>query len=684
MLSVYMPRRHRVAPLPHLIAAGAVFAAACGDQRPSTEIQGPPGHLSIASVSPDTFRAGGQVTVTGTGFSTSLLSDTLLVDGVAANVISATDTELRAILPTTLPCSPPHLAVVSARAGGEEATSHQPIHAGVPRSLAVGQTLLLGRGDVACNDLPGGGARYLINVYSTATIPVQGPGFVATGSNGGATPSSAAGARMRGEPVRRTASPTWPATQLDLLRQALLQQTATRHADMLTRNAAFLRAHAAAFESLVDRHPRAASQMSRTPAAPPAVGSFRALALPVPSCSTPTIITARVAAVSRRAVVYEDTAQGWGSRLDSTFSAIGQIFDTEIYPSDSANFADPLILDSLTDHDGRIGLVFSQRVNSAGDQGLFSACDLLPATATEASNFGEYVYVGLLPSSFPNGPTVVIQEEPKVLAHETKHLASFAWRALHQAPPEAQWVEEGTALLAEEVWARDHVYRVAWKGNIGYDQSMFCDLHLTDSRCRGMEGIADEVYLLYHFLDSTGTRSPFGSASPGDFSFYDSGWSFMRWAVDRYAAKESVTLSAMTQSQSLGGIANIASVVGRPADEMIGNWSLALILDDDPSMASTPDANVASWNVYDILSGVRRDGAGIPALALFFARLPQAPVVETETSDFSLAHTGLFGGGFLPIRLTTTTAPTFSIGLAGATESSQAPPELRIAIARVR
>jgi IPT/TIG domain-containing protein len=655
----------RAALFPHLIAATVVFATACGDRSPSTEVQATHGLVSIASISPDTLRAGGQVTVTGSGFSTALLADTLLVDGVAANVVSASGTELRAILPTALPCAPPHLAVVSARAGGGEATSHQPIHAGVPRALAVGQTLLLDRSEVACNDLPGAGAGYLINVYSTITLPVQGAGFVATGSNGGAPTSSITDARR--------VSPTVPASPFDPFRQSWLQLRATRHADMLARNAAFLRAHGRAF----------ASRTSRAPAPLPAVGSIRSLALPIPSCSTPTIITARVAAVSRRAIVYEDTAQGWGSRLDSTFSQIGQIFDTEIYPSDSANFADPLITDSLTDHDGRIGLVFSERVNLAGDQGLFNPCDLLPPTPTEASNFGEYVYVGLLPSSFPNGATAVMQEEPMVLAHETKHLASFAWRALHHAPPDAQWVEEGMAVLAEEVWARDHVYRVPWKGNTGYDGSMFCDLHLTDSRCRGTDGITDEVYLLYHFLDSTSTRSPFGSAGPGDFSFYDSGWSFMRWAVDRYAATESATLRAMTQSQSLGGVAHIAAVIGRPADEMIGNWSLALILDDDPSMAATPDANVASWNVYDILSGVRRDAAGIPALAAFFAKLPQAPVVETEASDFTLAHAGLFGGGFLPIRVTTSSAPTFSIGLAGATESSQAPAELRIAIARV-
>lgn len=656
-----------VSPTRALIAASALFIAACGGERSSTDATGPSGRLSITSIAPDTLRGGGQVTVSGTGFSSFLLADALLVDGVAANVVSATDSQMRAILPATLPCAPPHLATVTVRAAGTTATARHPAHPGLPRSLAVGQVLLLGAGQAGCNDLPGAGARYQINVFSAIPSPIQSADFVATGSSSGVSSDASSSLGL---------APPGP-SRLDSGDGA-----AAHHLDRLRHDAAFLRAHAGAFASRAS----VGSRQARAPSTP-AVGSFRTLALPIPSCANPTMISARVAAVSRRAIVYEDTAQGWGDRMDSTFAEMAQIFDAEIYPSDSANFADPLLMDSLTDDDGRVGLVFSERVNLAGDQGLFSPCDLLPATPTQASNFGEYIYVGLLPSTFPNGAAVWLQETPMVVAHETKHLASFAWRALHDAPPEAGWVEEGLAVTAEEVWARDHVYHVPWKGNTGYDKSMFCDLHLTESPCRGLKGMTDEVFLLYHFLDSAGAHSPFGQTAPGDFSFYNSGWSLMRWAVDRYAADESAMLRAMTQSQSLTGIANIASVVGQSPDEVVGRWSLALILDDDPATASNPDLNIASWKIYDILAGIRRDAPGIPALAFFFANLPQAPVLQTETDNFSVAHAGLFGGGFFPIRVTTGSAPTFSFGLMGARGAagvSAAPSELRIGVARLQ
>ena len=90
-----------------------------------------------------------------------------------------------------------------------------------------------------------------------------------------------------------------------------------------------------------------------------------------------------------------------------------------------------------------------------------------------ASNFGEFFYV-YQPVANGTGysggtPDNWYRTIRSTFIHESKHVASQAARVANDAPAyEAAWLEEGTARHAEELWVRNAVYNVAWKGNTGY------------------------------------------------------------------------------------------------------------------------------------------------------------------------------------------------------------------------
>jgi hypothetical protein len=638
--------------------------------------------VTVRSISPDTLRSGTPISIVGAGFSAALLDDSVFVDGVAASVVSASDSTLTAMAPSAFPCSltDSGSVTVAVRAGGRTVVPHE-IQSAALHPLAVGEAILLSAADASCAALPGAGATYAVNVYSASTnsFPQGAPFIIAATSSATPlaelTPSASLGIPSPPRMTPRT-RPGWGPFNTE------------NDVSMLDANAAYVRDHPSLLETLRAYHARARQRGRRAgrasvTVAPPVVGSFRQIALPIPSCVMPTLIQARVAAVSRRTVVYEDTSSGWGSRLDSVLANIGQVVDDEIYPSDSTNFSDPLLTDSLTDDDGRMAIVFSEQVNRAGNLGLISACDFSPAGTK--GNFGEFVYSALLPSTFPNAAAVLFQQQLMVIAHEMKHLAAFEWRFTHQAPLESTWMEEGLAEHAEELWARNFVYRVPWKGNTGYQTSMYCDLHLADARCRGVQGLTEEVYQLYHFLDSTSVHSPLGATVAGDATSYNSSWSLIRWAIDRYATNESAALRGLVQSNNVG-MTNLSAVTGHPAGELLGFWSLALLLDDAPAAAGNPDLNIATWNLYEILANVRQDGSATnPALAFFFGNIAPAPAVQAEADDFALSHAGLWGGGFLPLRVATAKSVLrVAIGVRGTLPGVQPPPELRLAIARIQ
>src|SRR5690606_33394761 len=113
----------------------------------------------------------------------------------------------------------------------------------------------------------------------------------------------------------------------------------------------------------------------------------------------------------------------------------------------------------------------------AGVAGFTSMCDQFPNDAgNTASNFGEiiYLYQPIVDATgyANNTPDNWYRTIRSTVVHELKHLASYAARIANGAPSqESVWLEEGTARLAEELWGRQVVDDLPWKGNHGYGSS---------------------------------------------------------------------------------------------------------------------------------------------------------------------------------------------------------------------
>jgi len=87
---------------------------------------------------------------------------------------------------------------------------------------------------------------------------------------------------------------------------------------------------------------------------------------------------------------------------------------------------------------------------------------------------------------------------------------------------------------------------------------------------------------LYQYMRGVDTLTQLGATTGDDFTYYASGWSLVRWAIDQYADNEGAWLKAQVRGGSLVGLSNLSMRTGRPAGEILANWALALAVDDLP------------------------------------------------------------------------------------------------------
>jgi hypothetical protein len=357
-----------------------------------------------------------------------------------------------------------------------------------------------------------------------------------------------------------------------------------------------------------------------------------------------------------------------------------------MYPSDADNFGDPLLTDPDTDQDQHLNMVFTPKIPAALAGFVFS-CDFVPrGPNTQGSNFGEnfYARVPTVAGSAFDGsdnPASFLRGMRAVIVHEVKHIAGFGARLENPAATsfEDSWLEEGMAMTAEEVWARDRIYPGAtWKGDMTYQTTLRCDVRPTS--CPGAPfAVFDHFARLYDYLDAPGATSLFGRVADNDFVFYAASWSFIRYNVDRYATSEATYLRGIT-SATINGIANIAQQSGANRDDILSNWSLALYLDGNASMTGNADVNIRSWNTRDIFSGMNLD---FPTSGGFPKQHPLVPVLLTS-GDFAVDNAGIHGGSFSPFDLTGQTGATRTVGVSGTTAGAPPPTTFRLVIARTQ
>ncbi|HEU4748825.1 MAG TPA: IPT/TIG domain-containing protein [Gemmatimonadaceae bacterium] len=647
------------------------------------------GSVAVSSIAPSPMTPGATVTIAGAGFDPTATGNSVTIDGQAATVTSATSTRLEITVPMTLPCTPSHQATVTVTANGVSAIGRQTLRVGALHTLAVGSAVVLtGAAEIGCTELSPASGRYAVNVLNPSTIPTAVTPFQLSGAISIPPGSAVAAGAFTLRQSMGAPAFSRPAAAAGRLRSI----SRPRHNLVLEANRRILTGMKPRFRrtprSVAPRSPARASVAAAVPVAVGDTRKFRVVQFSGASvsCATFVEITARAVYVGTKGIVYEDVAAPLAGQMDSHFTQLGEEFDTNMYSTVNTYFADPLVTDGFTDGDQHLNMVFTPSIPE-GLGGFVISCDFFERNTSDnqASNFGEnfYARVPTVAGTGFNDDTAdrFLWTMRSTIVHEVKHIAGFGARLVNGAGRfEESWLEEGMAVTAEEMWARDRIYPGAtWKGNLTYASTLHCEVRPSFPDCAGRPlAMFDAFADLYSFLDKPGSTSLFGRVTDEDFTFYGVSWSFIRYNVDRYAASETDYLRGITNATGLAGIANIVNQSAAAESQIVGMWSLTLYLDENNVMAGNADVRFPSWETRDIFAGMNLD---FPQQENFPKPHPLVPQPVTA-GDFSIEHAGIHGGSFSAYDLRESSASTRTIRLSSGPSGGS--PPLHIVIARIQ
>jgi hypothetical protein len=586
----------------------------------------------IVSMSPLPLRPGGTFTIVGSNFAPTPAGNAVVVDGVPVAVNAASPTLLSITLPVAFPCAPSKPVFVQITANGAIGGGGSTLQVANARPLAVGQSVVItDPAQVRCNELDLTGGHYALSVYNAWRSPVTptSNGAVSLAVRGAVPATSVAAATSGAVPPSRAqgafvgARPELAGTGFDPGgRMQRLRDADGRHAQLLEQNMEFLRTHRATIRASLT----SAGAQLRPPVSAQVMTVGNITTVKVPNlnasnfCVTSTPIGARTVYAGPHAIIVEDTTTVFAGgptlagTMDNYYQQLGQEFDNVMFPLVLGNFGNPLVLDAQLSNLGKIVMVFSPRVNGALEGsilGFVVSCDFSPVGTAPSSNVGEYLY-GAVPTSSALGyfdagtrDSWMRQIRPTII-HEVKHITAFANRIKNNLALEELAWEEGMARTAEELYARTF-YGTLAKQNTGFAASIGCDVQFASAPppCANRPFLMLRHFdALYMYLGESALVSTLGRTFPQDFTFYASAWSVERWANDLFSTSESQFLKDWTLSGATG-VANLEARTGQSWEQSLGEWSLALYVDDLPGFTPTnPHLRFLSWNLPDIWLGM--------------------------------------------------------------------------------
>jgi Bacterial surface proteins containing Ig-like domains len=487
-------------------ANGALKALAGGTVAITATIEGvttqmtvvvspPPGTSAptVSAISPATLTPGAIATISGTGFGSTPDANLVEIAGIAVPITAASPSQLTVAVPLAgLPCvsTQPVNVDVSTIAG--TGTKQQPLTVAKPRTLAVGASFLASAADgAACNELAASGT-YVVSVFNATTSLNQTAEFVLKGTPPGALALVAASAD-----ALKTVSLTAPLPTRRIPIDPAADAARHEHLQHLEDDAALFRRLGRPRNSVLTSRTATAGTQAATRAVPVplTVGENTNINFNYNSCTTAKspVINARVAYVGPKAIVLEDNASPLAGKIDADLIALAQEFESVSFPL-LLNFGNPLAWDDSTDHNGRIIMLFTPRVNTAGTNilGFVQLCDLFdPATATSvsASNKAELFYARTVTDTTAaatglNGRQQWKRQMPATLIHESKHITANAERFADPRPAidEEVWLEEATAQVASELYGRA-IHGNGWRTNSTYAGTLDCEVRPGTPAC---------------------------------------------------------------------------------------------------------------------------------------------------------------------------------------------------------
>ena len=547
--------------------------------------------------------------------------------------------------------------------------------------------------------------------------------YVVAVTNPSTAPTSIAAYKVRGAGAS-VATSTTPAAPSIVATAGGLSSAASA---ILTESRAAARAHDRALRAsyaVMERLGSPATAAARsslsasvvTAAAVPNVGDILSLKIPKnlsnglcdnSESTSPDIgaahIGGRVVYVGPHSIMVEDTLDPLHGQFDALYQSIGQEFDNVMWPILTANYGNPLAMDARLNNTDHVFMIFSNVVNklqSGQLAGFVSSGDFYPTTLCAASNM-QATFYARVPTSTATGfdqdnatqtPDEWYRSMRTVIIHETKHVTSFAEKISRNPSGYSfplgffsrdQWLEESSAMLAEELWART-IFNYAQFGNVGYGASLYCEVRpRPDARwpqCQPTKptSLIDHYFYLYDYAEDPENLSIVGPVKSGDFTFYGSGWLFLRWVIDQYAASEPTFLSAMTTDYSNAGVDNIVLRTGKSFGELMTDFAIAFALDDYPGFtaANTRHA-MPSWNTRDIFANLSADFPGT------FTNPEPVRLRPVSFGQFAIDVFSVHGGGISFVQVSGTQGGKQLLEFQGAS-GTDFPAQMRITVVRVQ
>jgi hypothetical protein len=628
----------------------------------------------IGTTDPAIAIPGQALVVNGERFAPQLAGNQVMLDGTPVPVIAASPTQLTLDLPqaTQFACAPTGPVALQVTTSGGIGVGTVTLQMAPQRALLKGQSIVVPGGlEARCLELSPADGRYLLSVHNTSRVlGTAGLGFsvYATATPVVAPLMAELQAADRPPATRVVYRPSAGGARPGTPSRAAQSRRVRAHAQLLSANRdAALHASAAGAR-------RMANARNSPSIVDPVLGALRPVRVPnlevVPrNCNSYNEIGTRIAFVGPHLAILEDTmpflsdSPTLRGQLDGIYAQLGAEFEAITWPTLQA-FGNALVKDDRLDDNGRVIVVFTPRMNVMLDGSLLAAttsCDMFPRQLFEQSNVGEYIYaqvpVTLDPGTGPGTTERWLWSIRTTLAHELKHVVSYAERTNLDRVPEEEWLEEATARHAEELFARQ-LYGTVIRGNHGFDATLDCEANFGTAappECAGQpRAMLPHFEGLWDFLDATTTRSPLGATSAGDFSHYGAAWSLTRWALDHSGLTEATFFQAVTLSVPTG-IANLQSRFGRSWEDMIGEWSLTMAIDDTPGLdPEVPRLTFPSWKLPEIFQGLCNELGPCIDPSQQPSHYPRAQPLRTtvaKVGDFTIEYPWVRAGGFGIVEL---------------------------------
>jgi hypothetical protein len=407
-------------------------------------------------------------------------------------------------------------------------------------------------------------------------------------------------------------------------------------------------------------HARAAKQENagrfNSSAAIPQIGDLIKLNTNSSSgCTNPNLRTARVVAITDRAIVVSDTANPANGFTTGDYQSFGSVFDTLVYPVDTLNFGGPTDIDN----NQHVILFFTRAVNELTPPnqnffvgGFFFSRDLFPVTASGAiqscagSNFAEMFYL-LVPD--PDG---IVNQNVRTLdfvrsttvgtlAHEFQHLinASRHLYVNNNSTFEDSFLDEGLAHIAEELT----FYRAS--GFAPGQNLNFQAIQSSQTSPSAFDNFGAANFRRFReFLTSPLITSPYASNS--NITTRGAIWSFLRYAADRRGGSEKdMWFQLANPPAGVHGLSNLTSSVTADLSAWIRDWTVANYADDFATGAQPVDM-YPSWNLRSMVSAVNQGGWPLATPVLDTASVTSVSIADGSAAylRFGVAANAIGGG----------------------------------------